>query len=104
MFVKFRIQFVLLSYLILSGCGAKQAVSEYIGGEDNTEPPSPLISFFETAFLSEIWSESIGKGSEDQSTKITPTILDEKIFVADPDGTIVALAKDTGKYIWGNNT
>ena len=104
MFVKFRIQFVLLSYLILSGCGAKQAVSEYIGGEDNTEPPSPLISFFETAFLSEIWSESIGKGSEDQSTKITPTILDEKIFVADPDGTIVALAKDTGKYIWRNKT
>ena len=104
MFVKSRILFVFLIISILAGCGAKQVVSEYIGGKDNAESPSQLSSFYETAILNNVWSEKIGKGAKDQYTKITPNILDEKVFVADPNGIVAALAKNTGKYIWRNKT
>ena len=72
MFTLFRISILFLLFFILTGCGAKQAVSEYIGGVDNTTPPSPLISFIETADLNKVWVQDIGKGENDSFSKIKP--------------------------------
>jgi len=102
--VKLRILILYLIFAISTGCGLKQTVSEYFGGKDNTVPPSPLVNFIETAKLNKVWSQNIGKGAEDSFTKITPTILDEQIFIADPRGNIAALTTKTGDFIWRNDS
>jgi outer membrane protein assembly factor BamB len=93
--------FVLL--LILSaclGCGAKKYVSQIVGGIDNTEPPSPLIDFVETAKLDKVWSQDTGKGTDELFIKLVPAVLGDQIFTADTRGNITALFADTGKKIW----
>ena len=79
-------------------------MSEYIGGVDNTTPPSPLIDFIETADLNKIWGQDIGKGVSDSFSKIKPNVLDDRIFIADAKGNISAITANTGKFIWRNDS
>lgn len=102
--MKLRILILCLIFAISTGCGLKQTVSEHFGGEDNTVPPSPLVNFIETAKLNKVWLQNTGKGTDDSFTKITPTILDEQIFIADPKGNIAALTTKTGDFIWRNDS
>ena len=104
MFSLFRISISFLIFLVLTGCGVKKAVSEYIGGVDNTIPPSPLVSFIETADLNKVWVRDIGKGTSDSFSKIRPNIIDNQIFIADAKGNVAAITTDTGKFVWRNNT
>ena len=102
--MKLHILILCLIFAISTGCGLKQTVSEHFGGEDNTVPPSPLVNFIETAKLNKVWLQNTGKGTDDSFTKITPTILDEQIFIADPKGNIAALTTKTGDFIWRNDS
>ena len=102
--MKLNILILCLIFAISTGCGVKQTVSEYFGGKDNTVPPSPLVNFIETAKLNKVWLQNTGKGANDSFTKITPTILDEQIFIADPKGNIAALTIKTGDFIWRNDS
>ena len=93
--------FVLLTILsACSGCGVKQYVDGVIGGVDNSEPPSPLIDIFETANLDNVWSQNIGKGTDELYIKLAPAVLGDHIFIADTRGNVAALYADTGKTIW----
>ena len=102
--MKLRILILCLIFAISTGCGIKQTISEYTGGGDNTIPPSPLINFTETAKLNKVWLQNIGKGTDDSFTNITPTILDEQIFIADPKGNIAALTIKSGDFVWRNDS
>ena len=102
--MKLRILILCLIFAISTGCGIKQTISEYIGGGDNTIPPSPLINFTETAKLNKVWLQNTGKGTDDSFTNITPTILDEQIFIADPKGNIAALTIKSGDFVWRNDS
>ena len=102
--MKLRILILCLIFAISTGCGLKKTTSEYFGGKDNTAPPSPLVNFIETAKLNKVWLQNTGKGADDSFTKITPTILDEQIFIADPKGNIAALTTKTGDFIWRNDS
>ncbi len=104
LFTQFRILIFLPIFVITIGCGAKQAVSEYIGGKDNATPPSSLINFIETADLNRVWKQDIGKGTDDLFAKIKPSIFDDQIFIADTRGNISALTAGTGKFIWRNDS
>ena len=102
--MKLRILILCLIFAISTGCGLKQTISDRFGDKDNTVPPSPLVNFIETAKLNKVWLQNTGKGTDDSSTKITPTILDEQIFIADPKGNIAALTTKTGDFIWRNDS
>ena len=102
--MKLLILILCLIFAISTGCGLKQTVSEHFGGKDNTVPPSPLVNFIETAKLNKVWLQNTGKGTDDSFTKITPTILDEQIFIADPKGNIAALTTKTVDFIWRNDS
>jgi outer membrane protein assembly factor BamB len=95
---------VLVLLLILSaclGCGAKKVLDGMMGaGVDNAEPPSELTDFTETTRLNKVWSQNVGKGTDELFIKLVPAILDDKIFIADTRGNISALYADTGKNIW----
>ena len=104
MFKLFRILIVLSIFIISEGCGVKQTVSEYIKGKDNTTPPSSLINFIETANLNKVWTQDIGKGTEDSFAKIRPHVLDDQIYIADARGNIAALTANRGEFIWRNDS
>jgi outer membrane protein assembly factor BamB len=83
------------------GCGAKQVVKDiFASDDDNAEPPTPLVEIVATANLNKVWSENIGKGTDELFIKLAPVILDDRIFIADTRGDIAALYADTGKKIW----
>ena len=103
LFLLFRV-LILYSIVISTGCGVRQTVSEYIGGVDNTTPPTPLINFIETADLNKIWSQDIGKGTDDSFAKIKPVISGNQIFIADTRGNVAALTMEAGKFIWRSDS
>ena len=100
LFAEFRVFVLLVILSTCLGCGAKQIINEYIGGVDNAEPPSPLVDFVETASPDNVWSQNIGKGTDELFIKLVPAVLDDQVFIADTRGNIAALYADTGKNIW----
>ena len=101
LFTEVRAFVVLIILSTFLGCGVKQAFQGYIGGGvDNTEPPSPLIDFVETANIYKVWSHNVGKGTDELFIKLVPAILGDQIFIADNRGNIAAFHTDTGEEIW----
>jgi len=87
------------------GCGAKQVVKDiFASDDDNSEPPSPLVDIVKTADLNKVWSENIGKGTDELFIKLAPVVMGEHVFIADTRGEIAALFAETGKSVWENDS
>ncbi len=95
-----RAIFILAVLLLGSACGAKQYVSELVGGVDNTEPPTPLVDFITTANISRLWSENVGRGTDELYIKLVPAIMDGRVVVADTNGNISAFDSVSGDSLW----
>ncbi len=54
--------------------------------------------------VQELWSRSIGQGSNDDRVKLVPYVLNDKVFVADRDGDVQALSAVNGKTLWETET
>lgn|GEM_PF-35183 len=105
MFTTFRVFALLLILSVCFGCGAKKILAGYMGaGVDNSEPPSELVDFSETTHLDQVWSENVGKGTDELFIKLVPAILNDKIFIADTRGNITALYANSGKDVWHNDS
>ncbi len=95
---------LVLLLLLVSGCGAKKYINEITGGVDNTEPPTPLVDIFETSDVNRLWSENIGKGTDELFIKLVPAIMDDQVFIADTRGDLAALSFTTGDRVWRKDT
>ncbi len=103
---------LILIVIGLTGCAAMDAVSESVsgisdyfsGGEDNADPPSPLLEFTPEIKIEEVWHEKIGVGTDEQSLKLVPAIGAGKIFTADRDGLVQARDMQTGRLVWEAET
>jgi outer membrane protein assembly factor BamB len=103
---------LLCSCLILAGCSTFDTINDsvsgisnyFLGGEDNSDPPAVLVEDAPEIKIEEVWSESIGVGSEEQSLKLIPAIGFGKILAADRDGLIQARDLNTGRLIWEAET
>lgn len=98
--------FLIASILILlSGCGStKNFIKNFTGGgEDNTEPPTPLIEIETLVEIIELWSKDTGKGSTKQFLKLTPSHSQGKVFVADVNGNLASLDANNGHTLWEND-
>ncbi len=80
----------IIAALLLVGCGET----------DNSEPPAELVDFDASLQVEELWSVDIGIGVDQQYLKIYPLILDDKIIVADREGTVSAFALSDGDRLW----
>ncbi len=84
---------------------ATHSVNRWIsGGEDNTEPPTPLTEFEPRVRIIELWEQDTGKGSDKQYLKLSPVITQGKIFVADNNGEVKAIDATNGSVIWNRDT
>ena len=103
---------LLCSCLILAGCSTFDTINDsvsgisnyFLGGEDNSDPPAVLVEYTPEIKIEEVWNESIGVGSEEQSLKLIPAIGFGKILAADRDGLIQARDLTTGRLIWEAET
>jgi len=86
--------------LLVSGCGY---VSEYVKGDDNAAPPSPLVEFASTAKVASLWSHTAGKPDEAYLTSLRPAVSGGKVYIAGSNGQISALDAKTGNTLWSHN-
>lgn len=91
---------LLLATLVamLASC---QSTKELIFRESsNAIKPNELEAFEPRLQVEKVWSDRIGKGSDEQYLKLTPAVFGERLFVADRYGHLVATALATGKEEW----
>ena len=81
---------LLAGLILLTGCS----------GSDNTEPPAELTDFKASADVEELWSSSIGDGSEEYYLRLYPLMLSDRIITAGREGRITAIDIKTGDSLW----
>jgi len=90
---------------MLAGCSTMGDWSESIlGGDDNAEPPEPLVDIENPIPLKKLWSTSVGVGDDEQFINLVPAVDEAQIFIADRKGRVVALDAETGKENWSVKT
>lgn len=88
-----------------TGCGATKKVTSYFaGGEDNAEPPTPLVEFRTRLNVVRLWSEGIGSGTDEQYLKLMPTVANQRVYTADSAGEVTSLDATNGKPLWSVDT
>lgn len=87
--------------LLCAGCaGMSDSVTRFMGGKDNTEPPSPLVEFQAKLNVIELWSASVGGGTDQQYLKLAPVLAKQRLYVANSDGRVEALDATNGARLW----
>lgn len=90
---------------MLAGCSTLgDWSSSILGGEDNAEPPAPLVDIENPVPLKELWSSSVGVGVDRQFINLVPAVDDSQVFVANRKGRVVAFDTETGKENWSEKT
>lgn len=92
------------SALLCAGCaGMSDSVTRFMGGKDNTDPPSPLVEFQSKLNVIELWSASVGGGTANQYLKLAPALSKQRLYVADSDGQVEALDATNGARLWSTD-
>ncbi len=91
----------ILAGILLSGCSA---VTGFIAGEDNAEPPAKLEKISNDVTLNKLWSTRTGVGYDEQFIKLVPAVEGPYVLVADRKGRVTALSADSGKELWQTKT
>lgn len=78
----------------LLGCGA----------EDTTEQPVDLSGIDPEARFERVWKVDTGDGVDEQLLDLKPWLSGDSIYVADHDGSLVAINKENGKRRWAVDT
>jgi len=102
----------LLLCLALAGCAGLDTVKDsfsgisdyFTGGEDNSDPPSPLVEYTPEIQIDVVWKESVGVGADEQSLKLVAGIGSGTILAADREGLVQARDLKTGDLVWEAET
>lgn len=100
-----RLPLLILLGGLLSGCSTLSSWFDgMLGGEDNTEPPTPLADLESSVTFVRHWSTDVGVGNDRQFINLQPAVSGEQIYAADRKGRVVKLEADTGKRLWSVDT
>jgi len=95
-----RLQPVLLSALLLSGC----SYIPWFGGEEDPRPPTELSEITPALGVNIIWSQEIGEGTDGRRLSLVPAFQDGRLFIADAEGLVTALNSSDGRILWQRET
>ncbi|MBU0455236.1 MAG: outer membrane protein assembly factor BamB [Pseudomonadota bacterium] len=76
--------------LALAACASK----------DNTMPPSPLVSFTPTLQVGNLWSQSVGGGTDNSYLRMSPVVIGQVVYAADYSGRVAAFDAASGRVLW----
>ncbi|HSN22977.1 MAG TPA: PQQ-binding-like beta-propeller repeat protein, partial [Methylomicrobium sp.] len=107
-----RFFWILLISAALSACASVETAGEalegvkdyFLGGEDNAEPPTPLVEYNPEINIESIWDESVGVGAEEKALKLVPAVGSGKIIAADREGLVEAHNLSNGDLVWEAET
>ena len=86
---------------LLSGCSTISGwTNSLLGGSDNAEPPAPLVDIADPVPLKELWSTRVGVGLDKQFVNLAPFVYEDRLYIADRKGRVMALDAQTGKEMW----
>jgi outer membrane protein assembly factor BamB len=77
---------------LLSGCSM-------FGAKDNADPPAELVDFEPSLKIETLWETSVG-GMQGQYLGIRPVARYGRLFVADPEGEVMAFDRENGERLW----
>lgn len=88
---------VLLAAVSLTGC---TWFTNWLGGKDNTEPPTPLTEFEAQIDPEQAWSRDVGAGGGERLLALRPAAAGEYVYAAGREGNVAALRLSDGKELW----
>jgi outer membrane protein assembly factor BamB len=91
-----RLLIAALLVVFLSGCSM-------FGAKDNADPPAELVDFEASLKIESLWDVSVAD-SDEQFLSIRPAVRYGKLYLADPEGQVLALDAETGEVIWRRET
>ncbi len=91
---------ILLLAAGLTGCGTMADPTTWWGDDDNGRQPAELQDITQSVTVKRLWKRDTGDGDAAKSLGLGPVVGDERVFLADADGTVLALDKATGKRVW----
>jgi len=78
--------------LVLAGCSTASRIPP--------ELPAALVDFKPEAKIREVWTVNVGSLAGSFDARLAPILDDNKIYVANADGRVQALATDSGRTLW----
>jgi len=87
--------------ILLSGC---MNPFEMLGSSPSVAPPAELVDLDNTIAVRELWTASTGGGSATDRVKLVPFVRQDRVYVADREGTVQALDSATGDNLWSVDT
>jgi len=99
---------LLLGALIagLAACsGLRQSMEGLLGDDDEAvDPPAELVELESTLAVRRLWSENVGKGTDEQYLKLVPVAGAERVYSAERGGRVFALDAGSGERLWRQDT
>lgn len=94
----------IFSCFCITGCSYIDKLKFWGGSDDLVLPPTPLQEIHATVHLQPRWQQKAGNGNDELYIRLTPAIVDERIFVVDAKGDLFAFNKKSGQKIWEHET
>src|SRR3989338_4079144 len=92
-----------IMYLVFLFLGAILVAACHPFGTSNLETPSPLTQYTPTATLTQLWSHSVGDGTNQLGLRFTIGYANGTLYTTDAKGKVIALDAKTGKQQWSAN-
>ena len=108
----FKVIVLSLVVSLLSACTLLKTSGElvtgvtnyFLGGEDNTEPPTELVKYKPEIEIDVLWKENVGDGADNQFLNLVLAVSYGKVLAADRNGLVQARDIKTGDLIWETET
>lgn len=95
--VRFMLCRLLFVALLMFGSAA---CTSYGGGREDLPPPPEPKDYQADVGVKRLWQRSLGTLPEQAGFALQPVASGDRVYVADTDGQVYALDRDTGKPYW----
>ncbi|MCB1760721.1 MAG: outer membrane protein assembly factor BamB [Gammaproteobacteria bacterium] len=94
---------IVLATLLLSGCSSMNPLNWLASNEPN-DPPAALTEIESPIAVRAIWERSVGGGTDEKRIKLVVTVDLDRLYLAQRDGSVMAVEAASGKEIWKTDT
>ena len=96
----FLLRAIVLTVLVAVLASCQTTKNLILRESSNAIKPNDLEEFEPRMQVEKLWSDRIGRGSDEHYLKLTPAVVGERLFVADRYGHLIATTLATGKEEW----